>query len=178
MYPYERSLVDKLRNEPFAMIGVNSDPSTEVLEQTTNNERLNWRNFFDGGPHQPIARAWNVSAWPTIYLIDPAGTIRYRNLRGEACTAAIELLLAEQSGTRAFGSEIVAQYSTDSLMWSGTPRSIIRMRRNRRFPAHTGWCLNTTKLDELAHTAQRHQEVANRFQDRMESLNRLKANMA
>lgn len=167
MYPYERSLVNRLKNEPFAMIGVNSDPSTEALEQTVSNERLNWRNFFDGGPVKPIATAWNVSAWPTMYILDGKGVIRYRNLRGDACTNAIESLLGVEKGTALAAEPLVAEYARGSLMWSGTPRSIIRIRRNRRFPGHTSWCFNTKDPEELAHTTQRHQEVADRFRDRL-----------
>lgn len=167
MYPYERSLVDRLRNENFAMIGVNSDPSQEALEQTVGNERLNWRNFFDGGPVKPIATAWNVSAWPTMYILDEDGVFRYRNLRGDACTNAIEFLLGMQKGGASATEPAVAQYSSDSRMWSGTPRSIIRMRRNRRLPGHTSWCFNTNDPEELSHTAQGHQEVANRFRERL-----------
>src|SRR5438270_12730598 len=107
MYPYERSLVDRLRNEPFAMIGVNSDPGPEALEQTVSNERLNWRNFFDGGPVKPIATAWNVSAWPTMYILDGDGVIRYRNLRGDACTNAIEFLLGAQKGNASAPQPVV-----------------------------------------------------------------------
>jgi AhpC/TSA family len=176
MYPYERSLVEKLSNKPFAMIGVNSEPTSEALQQTVIRERMNWRNFYDGGPIQPIARAWNVSAWPTTYILDGDGVIRYRNLRGEPCTTAIELLLGMRTPDEAVSQEGVAQYANGSLMWSGTPRSIIRIRRNRRFPGHTGWCLNTNDPEELTHTAERHQEVVDRSKEKMENLNSLKGN--
>ena len=33
MYPHERSLVKRLANEPFALIGVNSDKDLEKLQK-------------------------------------------------------------------------------------------------------------------------------------------------
>ena len=35
------------------------------------------RSWWDGGNARgPIARQWNVTTWPTVYLIDGKGTIR------------------------------------------------------------------------------------------------------
>lgn len=34
MYPHERSLVEKLKDEPFAIIGVNSDEDVVKLGET------------------------------------------------------------------------------------------------------------------------------------------------
>ena len=33
MYPHERSLVKRLKDKPFALIGVNSDPDKDKLKQ-------------------------------------------------------------------------------------------------------------------------------------------------
>lgn len=79
MLPHERSLVNELKNKPFAIVGVNSDPQ-DKLRTLINNERVTWRCFFDGGdPQGPIASKWNVSSWPTIYLIDKKGIIRFKD---------------------------------------------------------------------------------------------------
>src|SRR4051794_29497456 len=76
MYPHERSLVEKYRDRPFVIIGVNSDDDREQLKKTVAKEKLTWRSFWDGGsPDGPIARRWNVNGWPTLYLIDHAGKI-------------------------------------------------------------------------------------------------------
>jgi hypothetical protein len=39
-----------------------------------------------------------VTGWPTIYILDARGVIRFKNRRGEAMDAAIEELLAEMKG--------------------------------------------------------------------------------
>src|SRR5438034_3653273 len=76
MYPHERSLVEKLRDRPFAIIGVNSDASRELVKNISAREKLTWRSFWDGGsPDGPIACRWNVEGWPTLYLIDHNGII-------------------------------------------------------------------------------------------------------
>jgi HEAT repeat protein len=93
MYPHERSLVKRLANEPFALIGVNSDPK-EKVKAALERENISWRSFWDGGNTSgPIARAWSVRSWPTIYVIDDRGFIRYKNVRGESMDEAVDELL-------------------------------------------------------------------------------------
>jgi peroxiredoxin len=95
MIPHERSLVKKLENQPFALIGVNSDKDLEDLKTKLAKEQMTWRHFRDGGTDGPIARAWNVHGWPTTYVIDQDGIIRGKDLRDEEAEKAIESLLAK-----------------------------------------------------------------------------------
>ena len=97
MYPHERSLVKRLENEPFALIGVNSDADLEALRPRLEEENITWRSFWNGpeGTQGPISKAWNVYGWPTIYIIDSKGVIRARNKRGEAMDEVVDMLLAE-----------------------------------------------------------------------------------
>jgi peroxiredoxin len=96
MYPHERSLVEKLKNEPFAIVGINSDGDASALREVLKQENITWRSFFDGGStNGPIATEWNVSGWPTIYVLDAQGRIRFKNVRGPQLEQAIEALLAE-----------------------------------------------------------------------------------
>ena len=80
MLPYERSLVKRLAGKPFALIGVNSDKDKKFLASQLEKEPVTWRSFWNGpeGPGGPIAARWNVQSWPTVYLIDASGTIRYK----------------------------------------------------------------------------------------------------
>jgi hypothetical protein len=78
MYPYERSLVKKYQDKPFALIGVNSDDK-EDLEGILADRTIKWPCFWDGGSTGgPIAKQWNVHGWPTIYIVDEKGVIRYK----------------------------------------------------------------------------------------------------
>ena len=96
MYPHERSLVKRLKDEPFALLGINSDRDREKTKQVIKEKNLSWRSFWNGGSTQgPISTAWNVRGWPTIYVLDEHGVIRFKNVRGEAMDHAVDQLLAE-----------------------------------------------------------------------------------
>ena len=95
MYPHERSLVKRLEGKPFALLGINSD-SKNRLRQAMKKENITWRSWWDGGSTDgPIAKAWNVKGWPTIYVLDHKGVIRYRDVRGKQLDAAVDALLKE-----------------------------------------------------------------------------------
>ena len=100
MYPHERSLVKRLAGAPFALIGVNSDTDLVKLKQRMEEENITWRSFWNGpdGVSGPISTAWNVRGWPTIYVIDAKGVIRFRDVRGERLDKAVDQLLAEAAG--------------------------------------------------------------------------------
>lgn len=97
MYPHERSLVKKLADKPFAIIGINSDRDLEEIRKIVKEKNISWRSFWNGpeGTGGPISAQWNVSGWPTLYLIDGEGKIRHKGLRGEKLDVAITELLAE-----------------------------------------------------------------------------------
>ncbi len=96
MYPHERSLVKRLAGKPFALLGVNSDRDREALKGVMAKEEITWRSWWDGGSTRgPIAGQFNVSSWPTIYVLDAKGVIRYKGVRGEAMDKAVDTLLAE-----------------------------------------------------------------------------------
>lgn len=85
----------QLADQPFVILGVNSD-GADRFRKAIDKENITWRSWHDGGSiGGPIARQWNVSAWPTTYVIDAEGVIRYKNIRGENLDNAIETLLAE-----------------------------------------------------------------------------------
>ncbi len=94
MYPHERSLVKQYAGRPFVIIGVNSDRDREKLKKILIDKQLTWRSFWNGGSTRgPISKKWNVTGWPTIYVIDHEGKIRYKNTRGKSLDAALEDLV-------------------------------------------------------------------------------------
>ena len=96
MLPHERSLVTKMQGRPFTIVAVNSDQTRDKLKDVMTKEQITWPQFFDGGSKSgPIATTWNVSGWPTIYVIDAKGVIRHKNLRDDALEKAIEALVEE-----------------------------------------------------------------------------------
>ena len=97
MYPYERELVRMMSGLPFALLGINSDRDLEVARASVKNEKLPWRNFWNGpeGTAGPIAKLYNVSEWPTVYLIDADGIIRFKGVLGNDIEKGIEVLMSE-----------------------------------------------------------------------------------
>ena len=85
----------RLAGQPFALLGINSDPDREALKKVLEKEEITWRSWWDQTTSGPISSAWNVSGWPTIYVLDAEGVIRFKNVRGEAMDKAVDTLLAE-----------------------------------------------------------------------------------
>ena len=99
MYPHERSLVKRMEKMPFVLLGVNSDPKTDI-QAAMKREQITWPFFWDGGnTNGPIAKKYGVQSWPTIYVLDAKGVIRYKNVRGPKMDEAVETLLKEMGQT-------------------------------------------------------------------------------
>ena len=99
MYPHERSLVQRMKDQPFALIGVNSDRDLAKLRPRLAAEQITWRSFWNGpqGTRGAIAGRFGVRGWPTIYILDQDGVIRFMNKRGAAMDEAVDTLLAEMA---------------------------------------------------------------------------------
>src|SRR5688572_6023224 len=95
MIPHERSLVKKLEGKPFALIGVNTDENKNMVKTRSKKDGVTWRSFWDKSTGGKICRAWQVRGFPTIYVIDHKGVVRYMGVRGEAMDKAVETLLKE-----------------------------------------------------------------------------------
>jgi hypothetical protein len=95
MLPHEKSLVERLKDKPFALLGINSDGDAEKVRGLLTEHGISWRQAIDGSTDGPLATRWNVSGWPTIYILDHKGVIRYRDLRDQEMEDAVMKLLAE-----------------------------------------------------------------------------------
>jgi Thioredoxin-like len=95
MIPHEKEMVERLKNRPFALVGINSDGDRSVLRKILQENGITWRSAVDVSTHGPIAKQWNVHGWPTIYILDANGVIRYRGLRGQEMEQAVVGLLGE-----------------------------------------------------------------------------------
>ena len=66
------------------------------FKNATKRELMNWQSFWDGGTtNGPISTRWAITAWPTVFVLDHKGVIRFKNVHGEDLDKAIETLLAE-----------------------------------------------------------------------------------
>jgi uncharacterized protein (TIGR03067 family) len=107
MIPYEKALVKRLQDKPFAVVGVNGDEEAEELRKGIEKYEITWRSFKNEQADKTvISDEWNISGWPTVYLIDHRGTIRKRwidSVSPEVLDREIDLLVAgaaELSGGR------------------------------------------------------------------------------
>ena len=85
----------KLKDRPFALIGVNvNEYETKNLKERMDKEKMNWRSFA----HQnEINAKWNPST-PSYYVLDLRGVIQYKwvGAPGErAIDTALEKLIDE-----------------------------------------------------------------------------------
>ena len=101
--PDENELCARFAGRPFALVGVNGDEVRADAQSVVKRQAIPWRSFWNGerGADGPIAMAWNVLGWPEVYVIDHAGVIRYKNLRGDELHKPLEELVAaaEAAGT-------------------------------------------------------------------------------
>lgn len=97
MIPHERKLAERLKDRPFALVGVNGDADPVAAKKVAEKEMMRWRSFWDG-PRDgagAIATAWNVRRWPMIYILDGKGVIRFKGVREAQLDKAVDQLLTE-----------------------------------------------------------------------------------
>ena len=97
MYDHERSLVNEMKNRPFALIGVNSDQDLEEIRKIVKDKKLNWRSFQNQpkGAKRAISDDWAVQGWPTLVVIDADMKIVYRGHNGDQAIGKAKALVDE-----------------------------------------------------------------------------------
>ena len=104
-YPYHRFVLENYQDRPIVLLGINSDAELETIQQAKIDERLPYRTWWDGhsqpdadavAAEGPIATRWNVTGWPTIYILDEEGVIRFVGKRGGEFIAALDELWMEK----------------------------------------------------------------------------------
>jgi hypothetical protein len=128
MIPHERTLVKRLADQPFTLLGINSDPADTYRAKRIDME-VTWPSFWDGGNTSgPIASRWGVTGWPTIYVLDHLGRIRYQGVRNEKMDEAVDHLLAELRGE-------IPSPSTESLLEASFARREQSIPASEKVPA-------------------------------------------
>lgn len=101
--PHEREMMERLKGRPFVIVAVNGDDKREKAIETMEKHNMTWPSFWNGsaGPKGAISTAWNVQSWPTVYVLDPKGIIRFKGARGkdleEKVTSLLDEVKAEKS---------------------------------------------------------------------------------
>jgi thiol-disulfide isomerase/thioredoxin len=94
MIPHQREMVKKLEGKPFALVSVSCDEEKDTLKEFLQDTAMPWEHWW-AGRNGELSKALNIRFYPTIYVVDAKGVIRYKNIRGEKLDEAVEKLLAE-----------------------------------------------------------------------------------
>ena len=73
MLPHEKALVQRLADQPFALLGINSDGDADDVKKILAERQITWRQAIDVDTGGPLATKWTVNGWPTIYVLDAKG---------------------------------------------------------------------------------------------------------
>jgi thiol-disulfide isomerase/thioredoxin/tetratricopeptide (TPR) repeat protein len=97
MYPHERNLVARMAGKPFALLGVNCDDEKATAVRAVAKEQLAWRSWWQGRGGERLTTLWQVDAFPTIFILDAKGVIRYKfqGYIDKELDEAVEKLLRE-----------------------------------------------------------------------------------
>jgi thiol-disulfide isomerase/thioredoxin len=79
MLPHTQELVKEMKDKPFAFISISVDEKKDSVTAFQKKARMPWIHWWDGKGGK-LAELWDVSVFPTIYVIDDKGTIRYRQV--------------------------------------------------------------------------------------------------
>ena len=80
------------KQDAFALIAVNCHDNQEEFLEGQGELKTDYASIFGGAP---IASAWGVNAFPTMFVLDAEGKIRFKGVRGEALDEAVQELLDE-----------------------------------------------------------------------------------
>jgi peroxiredoxin len=76
-FPDRKALVEKMKDKPFVLLGINGDDSRD-WDTSVDKNALTWPNVVDG-PERPLSTQWGIRYWPAQYLLDAKGVIRMKS---------------------------------------------------------------------------------------------------
>jgi thiol-disulfide isomerase/thioredoxin len=94
MIPHEREMVGRLKGKPFVLVSISADEDKETLTKFLEQTSMPWTHWWNGN-QGGIVEAWEVDHFPTIYVLDAKGVIRYKEIRGEELEKAVDQLLKD-----------------------------------------------------------------------------------
>jgi|SRR5579883_161138 len=97
MGPAERELAARMTDKPVAVLGVNGDGDRERARQAAAAGKMTWPSLWNGrqGADGPLTRAWNVRLWPTVYVLDAKGVIRFKSTGPDGLVKTVDRLVGE-----------------------------------------------------------------------------------
>jgi hypothetical protein len=99
MYGQLRELMELYADRQFSVITVMADREVSSVSKAVQSGEITWPVIWDG-KDGPIASAWYVTAYPTIYLIDDEGRIKSKGLRDDPLDDEVARMLGISSDAR------------------------------------------------------------------------------
>ena len=78
--------------DAFALVAVNCHDNQEEFLEGQGEIKTDYTSIFGGAL---IAEAWGVNGFPTMFVLDTEGKIRFKDVRGAALDEAVQELLDE-----------------------------------------------------------------------------------
>ncbi len=95
--PHEVALAERMAGKPFTILGINMDRTVAAAQAAIEKERIKWPNVCDmiANKPGPIMTRYHIQAIPAIYVLDGKGTIRFKDVHGDALEQSADALLGE-----------------------------------------------------------------------------------
>ena len=94
--PHEKALVERLKDAPFAIVGVNTDGDKDEYRRKLADYGVTWRSAWQGSTSGPIPTQWGINSYPSVFVLDAKHVIRNIGARGEELGRVVDELLAEE----------------------------------------------------------------------------------
>ncbi len=94
MIPTNREIVKAMADKPFAFIGVNLDENKAIGKRFVEDNNLTWPQWWsedDAG----AADVYRIRKYPSIFVIDAKGVIRYKHPHPRLLLSKVEVLVKE-----------------------------------------------------------------------------------
>lgn len=100
MIPHEREMVENNKDKPFVLVSISADDELSTLRDFLAENEMPWVHWWCGDD-ESLMEKWDIQYFPTIYVIDAKGIIRFKDVRGEKLEEAVNQLLGEiESGAK------------------------------------------------------------------------------
>jgi thiol-disulfide isomerase/thioredoxin len=93
MIPHEREMVERLKGKPFTLVSISADEELATLKKFLDKEPMPWNHWWNGSTGG-IIDTLDIRYYPTIFVLDQKGVLRFKDVRGEALEKAVNGLLS------------------------------------------------------------------------------------
>jgi hypothetical protein len=88
--PHLKELVERHKEDPFVLLGVNTGDDETAYRDGLKKFGVSWTCAYQGEGGDPIAKLFEVTAYPTYFLLGPDGKILAKGHSGSAMDETIE----------------------------------------------------------------------------------------